>query len=1122
MIANSLSLKELIQPLLTCSGNITVGEALDLITQHPGQPLALVNDRGEPLGLVSLSYLVGFLNSQKWFDSKSSKRSQSAIAALKTPLQALSPTILQPLTPVPAIWALKHFLAQVRSQQPTNYAVVNSEGQILGLLDSFTVLQQLALQESEPSPPIQPDSLLPLPLALPLLSEREDRQSCTVRLEDILLQRWPQASASKDRLPFSAALNVGTSSLPLALFHSWVELLDHLPLPVMLQTSSGQVLMQNSLWSHLVGALSDPAYLRQEAAPWLEGTETSPPSSSEPSLCHIGSTPGTCVCVCALKNGQEQVLQFVKIPLGTLLPNWQVNWSDSGLEAQNQPDVDPHLAGSTSSPDGFRLATLTSRNAAHPDKAQSAGEPLWLVLAQDLTEQQQLARELTAKNADLVQLNRLKDEFLACISHELKTPLTAVLGLSTLLKDQTLGELNNRQVRYAQLIYQSSRHLMAVVNDILDLTRIETGQLELLFEPVNIQTVCNRAFEQAKQVRMIEHKTGEPLTEDLLNAQFSLEIEPGLNILVADEIRLRQMLLNLLSNALKFSEVGHEIGLKVTRWGGWIAFTVWDTGIGIAAEKQHLVFQKFQQLENPLTRQFEGAGLGLVLTRRLARLHGGDVTFLSQEGQGSQFTILLPPVPPEKSPLSRFRENQDEAEVAQWTARYPGGRVSLFSQNVSPGASLPVGAIDSSRPTPSNRLVLLVETAPPCIELLTDQLTGLGYQVVVARSGTEAIEKVRRLQPCVILLNPVLPMLSGWDVLTLLKSKPDTQSIPVVVTAMELDKQQTDRNQADGFLSLPVSTATLQQTLQQVLMATASPPTEHRSSANPTILYFHFGSLGEATSSPEAQLTQFLQQHHCRILESDDLGQAELLVRVWQPKIILLDRSLANPALFLQQFKYYPGLTALPLVTLDAETTRLANQIPGLQVFPCLASTPDRLDDSWTAHESLDYSTLLQVIQVAAGCVWQPRILAIDPVALSLLSEGTDSTLLTPHNLQEFPQESEWLQALMQYLQTAGFRGLLGQSWQEVLQQVQSQGVDLLLVCWTDAALQPAVLEKVAALKDQVPMPPVLVLDHREPQSAALPVLPEVIGEIATQVLTPPIAMTELLAHIHAAIDRKG
>lgn len=1115
MIASNLVLKEFIQPILTCPGNISVGDVLDLMTRYPNQPLALVNDRQEPLGLVSLGQLLSYLKSQKWFTSR---RSQMAIAALHTPLQTLSSILLQPLTAVPASWTLAQFLTELRSQQSINYAAVNSEGQLLGLLDGFTILQQLALQESESAIAIQPDRQMTCSLVLPVLTERE-HQACTVQLEDILRQRWPQKSEAKESLQFSNPPHGSVASaLPLVLFHSWIKLLEHLPLPVMLQTSSGQVLMQNSRWCRLVGALSDPTHLRQEAAPWLEGTEVSPPNAAEPSLCHIGSTPDTCVCACALKNGQEQVLQFVKISLGTLLPDWRVNSSSATLETRRQPDIDPHLAASTSARDSFRLATLTAKETPNLDEAKPAGEPLWLVLVQDLTEQQQLARELTAKNADLVQLNRLKDEFLACISHELKTPLTAVLGLSTLLKDQTLGELNNRQVRYAQLIYQSSRHLMAVVNDILDLTRIETGQLELLFEPVNIQIVCQRAFEQAKQARMIEHKMGEPLTEDVLNAQFTLEIEPGLDILVADEVRLRQMLLNLLSNALKFTEIGHPIGLKVNHWGGWIAFTVWDTGIGIAAEKQHLVFQKFQQLENPLTRQFEGAGLGLVLTRRLARLHGGDVTFLSQEGQGSQFTILLPPVPPEKTPLSRAREDQDGAEVAHWTARYPGGRVPLHTQtglceNLS---GEPIAPLRTASP---NRLLLLVETAPPCIELLTDQLTGLGYQVVVARSGTEAIEKVRRLQPCVILLNPILPLLSGWDVLTLLKSKPDTQQIPVILTAMGRDEQQGDRNQADGFLSLPVSTATLQQTLQQVLATTVSLLATPRASAYSTILYFHFDLIGETEVSPAAQLTQFLQQHHFRILQSDDLRQADLLARVWQPKIIMLDRSLPDPSLFLQQFKDYPGLTALPLVTLDAETTRLANQIPGLQVFPCLA--PDVSSPALTAGESLDYSTLLQVLQIAGGCMRQSRILVIDPAALSIQPEAKNPAHLPAQTQQEFPQESEWLQALIQYLQTAGFRGLLGQSWQDVLQQVKAQSVDLLLVCWTDAALQTLVLERLSTLKIQDPRPPILVLDHRECQDTPLPALPSVIEELATQILTPPIAMSELLAQIHQALGEQ-
>ncbi|MFN7660720.1 MAG: sensor histidine kinase, partial [Dolichospermum sp.] len=259
-------------------------------------------------------------------------------------------------------------------------------------------------------------------------------------------------------------------------------------------------------------------------------------------------------------------------------------------------------------------------------------DDLWLILATDVTEQQQLCKELATKNADLIQLNRLKDEFLACISHELKTPLTAVLGLSRLLVDQQLGQLNERQARYAGLIHQSGRHLMSVVNDILDLTRMETGQMQLTFTPVQIQVVCERALSDVKNIYQQNNKTQQLSPAENHNSshrQFSLAIEPGLEQMVADELRLRQMLAHLLSNAFKFTEVSGEIGLRVSRWEGWIAFTVWDTGIGIPEQQQHLIFQKFQQLENPLTRQFEGTGLGLVLTRALARLHGGDVIFLS-------------------------------------------------------------------------------------------------------------------------------------------------------------------------------------------------------------------------------------------------------------------------------------------------------------------------------------------------------------------------------------------------------------------------------------------------------------------------------------------------------------
>jgi CheY-like chemotaxis protein len=210
----------------------------------------------------------------------------------------------------------------------------------------------------------------------------------------------------------------------------------------------------------------------------------------------------------------------------------------------------------------------------------------------------------------------------------------------------------------------------------------------------------------------------------------------------------------------------------VSRWEGWIAFTVWDTGIGIPEQQQHLIFQKFQQLENPLTRQFEGTGLGLVLTRSLARLHGGDVSFLSTEGKGSSFTCATTT----QSPTQESRELKGQED------------------NISACLSTPISQ------NQRNCLILIVEAAPRFIENLTEQLTNLGYRFAIARSGTEALEKARRLQPGTIFLNPLLPLLSGWDVLTLLKSDSATSNIPIVITATRAEKDQTFANQADEFL----------------------------------------------------------------------------------------------------------------------------------------------------------------------------------------------------------------------------------------------------------------------------------------------------------------------------------
>ncbi|HAG80505.1 MAG TPA: hybrid sensor histidine kinase/response regulator, partial [Cyanobacteria bacterium UBA12227] len=699
----------------------------------------------------------------------------------------------------------------------------------------------------------------------------------------------------------------------------------------------------------------------------------------------------------------------------------------------------------------------------------------WLVIAQDTTEQKQVAKELAAKNADLVQLNRLKDEFLACISHELKTPLTAVLGLSTLLKDQALGELNERQARYARLIYQSGRQLMSLVNDILDLTRIETGQLELTLEPVQIEMVCDRAYAQARQVYLDKDQQNEGFAPEI---SFTLEIEPGLDTIIADELRLRQMLVHLLSNALKFTDTDSTIGLRVNALEGWIAFTVWDTGIGIPAEKQHLIFQKFQQLEEPLTRRFEGTGLGLVLTQRLARLHGGEVSFISKSGEGSEFTLLLPPSPPQSSNLSNLT--------------------------------------DWGRERSRNRLILIVETVVRYLEDLTTQLKSLGYWVVVARSGTEAIEKARSLQPCTILLNPLLPQLSGWDVLTLLKSDVQTRHIPVLIAATQAEKAQAYAHNADGFLSLPVQ----KQALVQNLPRLSKPHSQTKTAL--TILYLS-GELGETPSDSSrliAQLTEVLSIRHSelnyQVLEADDLDQAELLAQVWHPDVILLDGSgIVEPLTYLKNLSFHKGLTSVPIVTLDRRMSQAANHIIGLSVYPCLA--PDNQNK---------ITALLDVIQVAAGLTYKSSILVMEIDQRNGTKDLSPSLL--SHSLKSY---TPWLQALIQFLQTAGFRSLLSSSWVDVYRQLQDRTVDLLLIRLKNINNSADLIKGLIGLGELPNLPSILVLDHRV-EAPTLdqmerfsgdynPELESQLRAVATQILQGhSYSMNELLDHIHQALAK--
>jgi len=867
MLSQNFTIQEFLLTVPICGLTTGLRDLRSHLTQDSlagSDRLVVVNQEELPIGVIYLHSLIPYFNSDEFLPTE---KLSTIVELPKESIQSL----MQPLTLLPGSLLVTEFWRQLPELQPgrvspTDWGLVNPEGKFLGLLDFNALLgfvaSQYQLQEITPE----------------VLRAGEKKNKNVAGAVSTSENGCEQRAKHSQMLDDPVAHEVAAIE----------QVLERLPMPVKLQNEDGRAIAENLAWRQEFGELSNT-----EMSVSPETGEVSQPTAVTKygtTLTHLLSNPESeATLMCSLSNGSEQSWKFFKIPLELDLSIANALETFSGQKFCNGGEDEHSLQESPAQK--LRSPPSPDKSIPKSDRPLDSHSPLsWhLIIAEDVSEQQQVAKELVAKNADLVQLNRLKDEFLACISHELKTPLTAVLGLSTLLKDRALGPLNQRQARYAKMIYESGQHLMRVVNDILDLTRIETGQLQLNWEPIELNLVCDHALQQAMDAQKSDSTTSDRHAVES-SPQFTLEIEPGLDTILADHLRLRQMLYNLLSNALKFTPPEGAIGLNISRWQGWIAFTVWDTGIGIPGDKQHLIFQRFQQLENPLTRRFEGTGLGLVLTQGLARAHGGDVTFISKEEKGSEFTILLPPAPSEPGTIKQF-------------------------------------------PVRDRRLVLIVEAVPQYIEDLHEHLMQLGYRVAISRCGIDALEKARRLQPCAIFLNPLLPLLSGWDLLTLLKSDPQTRHIPVVVTATVVDKKRARTLRADGCLSLPLSEEKLREQLEYVVSVELSEELD-MSTRKLTIL-----RLTANIDIANATLIQGLRNQPTKayqILEADDLEQAELLAEIWQPQVLLIEpaTALPDPQVFFQKLSQSSILVNLPIVTVDRQTTQAANQVPGLMIFP--------------------------------------------------------------------------------------------------------------------------------------------------------------------------------------------
>ncbi|MDQ7030077.1 MAG: hybrid sensor histidine kinase/response regulator [Ardenticatenia bacterium] len=234
-------------------------------------------------------------------------------------------------------------------------------------------------------------------------------------------------------------------------------------------------------------------------------------------------------------------------------------------------------------------------------------------------------------NAELRELDRLKSEFVSTVSHELRTPLNIIIGHAEILQDELFGPLNEHQRRYVDNIVRSARHLLDLVENILDMSKIESGKLELNMQPFDVE-------EAVQEV----HVLLKPMA-DRKEIKVRLRIDPNLKTVVADRLRFKQILYNLMSNAIKFTPNGGRVDVTLERLpDGWIQLTVRDTGIGIPKDHLETIFERFRQLDSSFSREWEGTGLGLSLTREFVRLHGGKIEVQSEVGKGSIFTVLLP------------------------------------------------------------------------------------------------------------------------------------------------------------------------------------------------------------------------------------------------------------------------------------------------------------------------------------------------------------------------------------------------------------------------------------------------------------------------------------------------